>query len=157
MKKTSEHIRIYLIQKESLFSIFGRISINATLFLLPLVITLDYYPVYFLYKWLFVLSITYHLIYALNKLLVTYLSNLGLIVLFLFILSYWSHFEDDYLSFVFLMLVLTHVSVALVCVFVDYILSDLQELYFFNAQAIKEWLSDYFTFYLSVFILFWYL
>lgn len=135
MKKVSKHIAVYLIQKESLFSILNRISINAIILLFPLVHILEDYLLYFLYKWLFVIILVYHMAYGINKLLA---SDWGISALFILIYltgSYLESFQDGDASQYFYYFLLFHVIYGVGSVFTDYLLSDLRELFFFDFNS----------------------
>ena len=138
MKKISEHIEVYLIQKESLFSILGRISINAIVFLYPLVHILEYPLLYFLYKWLFVIISLYHIVYSINKLLYSDFGITALFFVLIIIPTYLEIFHDyvDYgISSQFYYYFAFHVLVGVGSVFSDYLLADLEELTFFNFDS----------------------
>ena len=147
MKKLSEHIGIYLIQKESLFSILGRISINTTAFLFPLVFILDNYSAYFLYKWLFILILFYHIVYGLSKLLTSDSSISGTLALIVFPISLLQDFVEEGYSMYFYVFLLLHALFSLGSVFADYLLSDLDELRFFEFESFLWFLVTFFSIY----------
>lgn len=156
MKKISEHLEVYLIQKESFFSILGRISVNAIVFLSPLALMLDDYLLYFLYKWLFVLILIYHIVYGINKLLISYLGASGFFFLSLVILLCLEGFHEEACSLVFYYLLGFHIGAGVGNVVSDYTLSDLDELIFFDFHEFNMFLSYFFSLYLGVFLFFWY-
>ena len=156
MKKISEHIGVYSLQKESLFSILGRISINTTLFLFPWVLILDHYLIYFMYKWLFTIILFYHIAYGLNKMLITDIAIIGLLTLLYFLGAFYYELlaiEGTYLA---LYWAGFHILFAGLSVFEDYLLSDLEELSFFNSQHFLLVVTFLFYFHFYWFICFWY-
>ena len=159
MKKISEHIAVYLAQKESLFSILGRVSINAPVFLFPLVFVLDNHLVYFLYKWLFFLILVYHIVYSISKLLASDYGITILVALLYAIPAYlegFSELPEDGASQYFYYWLIVHIMVGVGSVFSDYILSDLEELSFFNFDSFWHFVVLLFNSHFVWFFFFWY-
>lgn len=156
MKKISKHIEVYLAQKESLFSILGRISINAVVLLCPLVYILEDYLLYFFYKWLFFLISIYHVVYGINKLLSTDLGQLGLFALVLLILTHLENFQDYLICQYFYYFLVLHVLAGVGSLFTDYALSDLKELTFFDFNLFWKFVVLLSSAYFIWFIAFWY-
>lgn len=155
MKKISEHVKIYLAQKESLFSILGRVSIGLITFFFPIVTFLDNYLLLFFYKWLFIFIFIYHLIYTWNSLPKTEVGIDAIVLLLLSITFIYSE-QDDSLYFLVFVFIAIHVSYGLYSILSDYLLSDLDELFFFNHQAFFYITFNFFSFYLPWFIAFEY-
>ena len=158
MKKTSKHIEIYLVQKESLFSILGRISINATVLLYPLIYILEDYLLYFLYKWLFILILIYHVVYSIKKLLAADLGIIGFIAVCNGIFAYLHDFDEyEYSSCqLFFYYMVFHISVGVGSLFTDYLLSDLEELTFFDFERFWQFVVTLSISYVVWFIAFSY-
>lgn len=157
MKTISKHLEVYLVQKESLFSILARISVNAIVFLFPLIFLLDDYLLYFLYKWLVFLTLLYHLVYTVKKLLI---SQLGISAFFMlsWLIPLYTEvdaYEEPY-PYIFYYLLLLHIGLGVCNTVSDYALSDLDELVFFNFDEFKMVLGYFFSLYLGVFLTFWY-
>ena len=156
MKRISEHIRIYLLQKESLFSILGRVSVNTTVVLFPLVYLVDDYLVYFLYMWLSILILFYHTVYSIGKLLI---SDIGISIIFTIvpgIITFWEGFLSDEPFLYFSYFLAFHIGIGLYNLLEDYLLSDLEELFFFDDYRLKLFLIYYFPTYFTWFITFYY-
>ena len=158
MKKISKHLEIYLVQKESLFSILGRISINATVLLYPLIYILEDYLLYFLYKWLFILILIYHVVYGVKKLLAADLGIISFIALCNGIVAYLHDFDEyDYSSSqLFIYYMTFHISVGVGSLFTDYLLSDLEELTFFDFERFWQFVVILSISHFVWFAVFWY-
>ena len=132
--KISEHITIYSIQKESLFSILGRIGISLVVPLLPFFLIIDNFALTYFYMWFSILIIFYHILHFSDHLLHSEGSIYGTFLLLLWLVGGISFLLDEVL----LLAIVIHTFVGHKSLLNDYLLSDLDEFRFFNFAELNE-------------------
>ena len=121
MRNFSKHLSIYSSQKESIFSILGRITTNAALlisFFLYLIFTES--SVAFFIKWFFLIILFYHFCHFFSKTLDSINGFLG----FIFFTMLWTSFWEYFLY--------AHSLLGLKSFFKDYLISENKDLLFRN-------------------------
>ena len=147
MTRLSDHLKIYSTQKESIFSILGRITINVFILVFPLV-TLNFFSVFFLVKWALIITILYHFSHFFSKTLDSTNGILGLLWLFGLLF-----FESIFLWFIAWFLLFIHVFLGTRGLFKDYLVAERTELFFKNGSIFLTFLVSLVTIVLVGFVI----
>ena len=143
MNNLSKHLSIYSSQKESIFSILGRLTINGFALSVPL-FYLFFSEIFlpFLLKWVLIVILFYHFFHFASKTLDSLNGILGVVLLTLF------------LTPVFWFFVLFHSLFGLRSFFKDYLVSKSETISFNSCYSFLHLLIFFFGFTLLGFIFF---